>query len=89
MIHFTYGIGRTIKSHQQAQQAALALLAENPHNWVRIQNADADWSRVLHTHPDNTVHTFSEGSNKDVDADLRAMENHDRQHPPLPEDRIG
>jgi hypothetical protein len=88
MIKITYGIGRAVKSHQQAASMARVLLTENPHNWVRIQNADADWARIMHTHPDNTVHTFSEGPTKDVDADLQALENHDRQNPMLPEDRV-
>jgi hypothetical protein len=87
MIKITYGRGKPVTSYAQAYQAAVALLTDNPHNWVRIKNADSDYNLVLHTHPDLTIHRFSEGPTTQVDVDLRAMESHDRDHPPLPEDR--
>jgi hypothetical protein len=89
MIKITYGIGRTVKSHMQAASMARVLLTDNPHNWVRLQNGNdgEDYHRIMHTHPDNTIHTFSEGRRKDVDADLHAMETNDR-HDSVPEDRV-
>ena len=89
MIKITYGIGRAVKSHMQAASMANVLLTDNPHNWVRLENGDdgQDYVRIMHTYPDNTIHTFSEGRTKDVEADLRAMETNDR-HDPIPKDRV-
>ena len=87
MLKITYGIGRTVTSYAQAYQAAVALLTDNPHNWVRLKDVVGAYNLVLHTHPDLSIHRFSEGRAADVEADLRAMENHDRDHVSLPEDR--
>lgn len=89
MIKITYGPANSVTSYAQAHRAAVQLLTDNPHNWVRIVSGTSDYTRVMHTHPDLTIHTFSEGRNVDVDADIRAMESHDNNHPMLPEDREG
>ena len=89
MIKITYGPGKPITSYAQAYQTARQLLTDNPHNWVRMISDVSDYSRVMHTHPDLTIHTFSDGRNVDVDADIRALESPDNNHPMLPQDREG